>query len=94
MTKRTVVIGSVFEIDSVFVNGVEDIERLSEVEISNRHHKVREKLAYVCVGALAFALGLAAIIGWNDGSFDEVTAVWSAGAAPLGYILRGYFGKG
>ncbi len=92
MAKGKVIVGEEFEVSAVNAEGENGVDGY-EVGILERTLKTRDTLTYLYVGLLGCALVVATGIGLRDGSFDEVNAVWVAGAAPLGYVLRAYFGK-
>jgi len=94
MTKGVVCKGDEFAVSTVTVEESEIIKTVSNVGIAERDAKVRQVLALAFVIILGVALFIAALTGFQDGSFDGVFRVWSAGALPMGFILRGYFGKG
>ena len=45
------------------------------------------------LGVFVAAMVIAAFMGWQDGSFDELYAVWSAGGFWAGLVLGRYFKK-
>jgi hypothetical protein len=91
MGRYNVVVGDDFEIEAFEVEDAEDVFKLSGIAERHAHQRMRERLAYLIFGAIFFALVIAVAIGFYDGSFDEVSSVWSAAALPLGYVLKAYF---
>jgi hypothetical protein len=76
------------------VNSVNDLEVVSRIQRSHRHDQMRDKLMWISFALLIGSLVVATAIGLYDGSFNEVDVVWKAGALPLGWMLKSYFGKG
>lgn len=93
MSRYQVVVGQEFEIKAVEVSGVAELAVLADIAERQHRARVRGRLTYLIFGALLVAIAAAAVIGWMDGTFDEVGDVWSAAALPLGYLLKTYFDK-
>lgn len=93
MAKYKVVVGDTFEVDAVDVSDVAAVVALAEVAAEKEKRKTREKLTYSIVGAVFAALMVAVAIGFVDGTYDEVSAIWAAAAMPLGYVFGTYFDK-
>ena len=94
MTKFKVRLGEDWDLSSVDVDHVQDVKTVSKAAVAQREAKVRQLLAVGSMVALGVALAVSSWFDFQRGSFSEVSAVWNAGAFPLGFILRGYFGKG
>lgn len=93
MAKYTVSIGEPFAVDGVEIEDVEAVERLAAIDERRTLARDQARLTYGVLGALVIAMSLAAIMGWQDGTFDELYAVWSAGAFWAGLVLGRYFKK-
>ena len=91
MKRFEVTIGEDFEIEAFDLECIEDVAGLSDIVTSHRRSRTQERMAYILLGGIGFALAGAASIGIYDGTFNEVSSVWSASAFPLGYILKAYF---
>ncbi|MEO9959872.1 MAG: hypothetical protein ABJ388_11300 [Alphaproteobacteria bacterium] len=65
--------------------------RLIEANKKARVEHTRERLALIiCVMAVAFLAG-AAILGFFDGEFSKLNAVWSVAGAIIGTVVGYYF---
>lgn len=91
MAQFEVMIGKAFEVSAVEVDDVGDVSRLVEGVNSHSTSRVRGHVTYLIAVAALLSLLISFFVGWEDGSYDELTAVWSAIALPLGYVLRTYF---
>jgi hypothetical protein len=91
MSRYEVVIGREFEIDAVEVEESPSQAKPATLTDTERRSRVRERLTYLIFAALVLAIAVATLIGFFDGSYDEVGAVWSAAAFPLGYVFKTYF---
>lgn len=91
MGRYNVIVGEEIEIEAVEVENVKDVSELSGLAEGHAHRKMRERLVYLIFGAIFVALMIAVAIGYYDGSFNEVSSIWSAAALPLGYVLKTYF---
>lgn len=94
MAKFEVRIGDELEISAVEVDTIESVMMLSNVSSAHRVFRMRENLTAIIMITLGISLIVATIIGFLDGTFNEVNSVWTAGAVPLGFVLRSYFDKG
>jgi hypothetical protein len=94
MPKFDVCVGEEFEVSAVEVESIETVLALSTVSSTHRTFRMRENLTVFIMVTLGISLLVATLIGFFDGSFNEVNAVWAAGGAPLGFVLRSFFDKG
>ena len=94
MTKFDVCVGNDFEVFAVDVETIESVVALSTVASTHRTFRMRENLTMLIMMTFGISLGVATCIGLFDGTFNEVNSVWTAGAVPLGFVLRSYFDKG
>jgi hypothetical protein len=93
MAKYKVTIGEPFAVDGVEIEDIEAVDRLAAID--ERRLLARHQARITC-GVLALmvaAMGISAIMGWRDGSYDELNAVWSAGGPWVGLVLGRYFKK-
>jgi|GEM_PF-5634904 len=92
MAEFTVKIGQQFEIDAV---DVEDelafLAAASDAAEKADDARTRGHTLIVLGLSAGLALAVATWLGVTDGSFDEVDAVWSAIAFPLGMVMERYF---
>jgi hypothetical protein len=93
MSRYEVVAGQEFEIAAVEVSDVAELVVLADIVERQQKARIRERLTYLIFGALLVAIAVAALVGYLDGTFDEIGYVWGAAALPLGYLLRTYFEK-
>lgn len=91
--KYEVKIGRDFPVNRVTEKDATDVGSPESVELLSVKHGIgmREVLTWAFLIGFAVALALSALIGWNDGSFDELATVWGAGAVWFGVLLRAYF---
>lgn len=94
MAKFEVCVGDEFEVSAVEVESIETVLALSTMSSTHRTFRMRENLTVFIMVTLGISLLVATLIGFFDGSFNEVNAVWTAGGVPLGFVLRSYFDKG
>lgn len=91
MAKYSVTIGKPFAVDGVEIEEVDAVERLAAIDERRTLARHQARLTYGVLGVLVVAMGLAALIGWQDGTFDEFYAVWGAGGFWAGLVLGRYF---
>lgn len=93
MAKYEVSIGEEFAIDGVEIEDIDAVERLAAVD--ERRVKARDqvRITFGVLGLMVAAVGVATVIGWRDGSYDELNTVWNAGAIWVGVVLSPYFKK-
>lgn len=94
MAKYKVTIGELFEVDGVEVEDVDAVERLSAVDERRRLARDQSRITYGVLGAMVAAVIATTIMGWYDGSYDELNSVWNAGGVWVGLVLGRYFKKG
>lgn len=93
MSRYKVVAGQEFEVTAIEVSDVAELVVLADIAERRQKARIRERLTYLIFGTLLLAVAAAALVGYLDGTFDEVGYVWGAAALPLGYLLRTYFEK-
>ena len=93
MAKYKVTIGKPFAVDGVEIEDVDAVERLAAIDERRALARDQARLTYGVLGVLLAAMGLATSMGWQDGSYDELYAVWSAGGFWAGLVLGRYFKK-
>lgn len=93
MAKYKVTIGEPFAVDGVEIEDVDAVERLAAIDERRALARDQARLTYGVLGVLLVAMGLATSMGWRDGSYDELYAVWSAGGFWAGLVLGRYFKK-
>ncbi len=93
MSKYQVSIGRDFPIDEVSEKDAADVGLPEDVQLLTVKHGIgmREALTWVFLIVFTIALAISAFIGWHDGSFDELSAVWAVGAVWFGFLLKAYF---
>jgi len=69
-----------------------DVDILRAIE-RKKDGSVRRTIALSVVIGASCAVALSAVIGFSDGSFNELESVWQAVAAPMGYVFATYFGE-
>lgn len=86
-------VGRDFPINEVTEKDATTVGLPESVELLSVKHGIgmREVLTWAFLIGFAIGLSLSALIGWNDGSFDELATVWGAGAVWFGVLLRAYF---
>jgi len=88
MPRFKVKVGTKLKVKSVKGVDVKDVAKLARIVEKRRKARMRERLAYLILGALVLALLVATAIGFSDGSYNELISVWGAAALPLGYVLK------
>lgn len=91
MGRYKIKVGEAFEISAVDVKGGSIIDASSNViqqlELSKSRSRLTTLIATVCIIFLAGA----AVVGFLDGSYDELSNTWTALAFPMGAVLGTYF---
>ena len=93
MAKYKVAIGEEFALDGIEIEDIDAVERLAAIDDRRRLSRHQARFTYGVLGLFVVALGIAAMIGWQDKSFDELAAVWAAGGIWAGLVLGRYFKK-
>jgi len=93
MAKYNVTIGDAFAIDAVEVENIDAVEKLAAVAERRAATRRETSIAYSVLGFIALAIACSAILGWHDGSYNELAAVWSTSSIWVGVILGRYFKK-
>lgn len=93
MAKYEVSIGDDFAIDGFEVEDIETVERLAAIGERRIIARDQARITYGVLGFMLAAMGVATFIGLRDGTYDELNAVWSAGAIWVGMVLSPYFKK-
>lgn len=93
MAKFTARIGRRFEVEEVEIEDIEDAERWAAICEKQIMADRQARIAYLVLGLAVAASVLAAIIGWIDGSFDELGSVLAASSGWVVMVLRPYFRK-
>lgn len=93
MAKYKVSIGEPFAVDGVEIEEVDAVERLAAIDERRAFARDQGRITYGVLGVMAFAVCLTAFMGWWDGSYDELNAVWNAGGIWVGLVLGRYFKK-
>lgn len=91
MKRFEVVVGEDFEIEAFELECVQDVAEIGSIVASHRRSRAQERIAFLLLGGIGFALFIAGCISIYDGSYNEISAVWAACALPLGAILKSYF---
>ena len=93
MAKYNVTIGEAFAIDAVEVDDIDAVEKLAAIAERRAATKRETGFAFSVLGFIALAILGSAILGWRDGSYNELAAVWSTSSIWVGVILGRYFKK-
>lgn len=91
MAKYSVTIGKPFAVDGVEIEEVDAVERLAAIDERRAFARDQGRITYGVLGAMALAVLLTAFIGWHDGSYNELNAVWNNGGIWVGLVLGRYF---
>lgn len=94
MAKYKVTIGKPFAVDGVEIENIDSVERLAAIDERRALARDQVRLAYGVLGLMLAAVCLATLMGWRDGSYNELNTVWSAGGVWVGLVLGRYFKKG
>jgi len=93
MGQYKITIGKEFNVEAVDVTDAEVLVAAANAAGRLEDANVRRLLAPSIAGFIMLALAVSAVIGYIDGTYDEIGATWNAAAFPLGYILATYFAK-
>ncbi len=93
MGKYSVSVGSEFELSDVTVEDVAVIEKIAAIEDRRRLVRRQGCLTYLVLGVFAVAFFSTSIIGWWDGTYNELSAVWMYGSFWVGLVLNPHFKK-
>jgi hypothetical protein len=93
MAKFEVTLGEEFEVGGVEVEDVAEVTALAEIDQVRRMARHRARLAYIVLAVFVVAMIVATLLGYADGTMDEVAAVWSHGSIFVGLVLGWYFKK-
>lgn len=93
MAKYKVSIGKPFAVDGVEIEDVDAVERLAAIDERRALARDQGRLTYGVLGAMVVAVCLASVVGWRDGSYNELNTVWNAGGVWVGLVLGRYFKK-
>lgn len=94
MAKFQVKVGSRFDVEAVDLDNEAEFLAAAATAAEKVEDASTRSRALLGLGVAATAaLIVATVLGVHDGSFDEVDAVWSAIALPLGVIIDRYFLK-
>jgi len=94
MAKYKVTIGEEFVVDGVEITNVKSVERLAAIDGRRRRERQQAPLAYGVLGLFSAAFVASAVIGWYDGSYDELLAVWVTGHGWATFVIGRFFKKG
>ena len=93
MAKYKVSIGKPFAVDGVEIEDVDAVERVTAIDERRILARDQTRLTYGVLGFMAAALCVTSFVGWWDGTYDELGAVWSTGSIWVGLVLGRYFKK-
>jgi len=93
MAKYRVTIGKHFAVDGVEVEDIDAVERIVALDERRLLARNQARITYGVLGVMTCAMCVAATIGWQDGSYNELNTVWNAGGIWVGMVLGRYFKK-
>jgi hypothetical protein len=93
MAKYKVTVGKPFAIDGVEIEDIEAVEKLAAIEERRDTARHRARITYGVLGFMSLAITATAMVGWWDGSYNELNAVWASGSIWVGMVLGRYFKK-
>lgn len=93
MAKYMVTIGEEFAVDGVEIDDIDAVERLAAIDARRRLSSRQDQFAFGVLGVFLVAIAISALMGWLDGTYDELGTVWSAGGIWAGLVLGRYFKK-
>ena len=91
MAKYDVAIGEEFSIGGVEIDDIDSVERLAAIDDRRRLSRHQARLTYGVLGVFVVAMAVSVLMGWRDGTYNELTGVWSAGGFWVGLVLGRYF---
>ena len=92
MSKYTIKVGKDFEIDVVDVEDVKILDGAANLIEKAEKASTRKNLTYIILSCIFVAILVASYLGYSDGSYDELSSVWTASSWGLAFILGAYFG--
>lgn len=93
MAKYKVTVGKPFAIDGVEIEDIEAVEKLAAIDERRDTARHQARITYGMLGFMALAITATAMLGWWDGSYNELNAVWASGSIWVGTVLGRYFKK-
>ena len=72
MAKYNVTVGVPFAIDALEIEEIEAVERLAAINERRLTAKHQARITYVVLAFTMLAIVTTAIVGWYDGSYDEL----------------------
>ena len=94
MKKYEVSVGQEFQIATINVDNAQPVLAAAHAAETISRARVRGRLAFLVTGAIALSLVVSATLGYVDGTYNEVDAVWERTQFILGYVLATYFATG
>jgi hypothetical protein len=97
--KFQVGIGEEFEISHVEIDEIDEVKlaqanaELKKVEKDLKETSNRNIVTYVLLTLVVIFLLGSAVLGFYDGNFDKLQAVYNIAAVPMSAILAYYFGE-
>ena len=91
MSKYTMKVGKDFEIDVVDIEDVKILDGAANLIDKAEKANTRKNLTYIILFCIFVAILVASYLGYSDGSYDELSAVWTSSSWGLGFILGAYF---
>jgi hypothetical protein len=88
MSRFKVKVGEDFEIDSVEIVEPQPVHDPKAAETEHRY-----QLSLFVLGFIALFIVGAAVVGFYDGHFGKLQAVYTVAGVPLGWVMSYYFNK-
>lgn len=91
--KKRVIIGDEFEsLDASLSKPVEASADVIDAVARVHEGNTRTRVTYGTLGFTALSIIVAGVIGFRDGTFDELERVWAVAGPVVGAIFWHYFG--
>ena len=93
MAEFEVTVGDDFEVAGCKIKSVDDVERLAVLDERRKTFRHQMRLCYGVLAAFIVAVAASAVIGWRDGTYDELVAVVAFGGPWATLVVGRYFKK-
>lgn len=93
MPRFEVKIGDEFEVAGFEIEDVDDIDRLADLDERRRKFKRQTHLIYGVLAVFVIAAAVSALLGWMDGTYDELSAVLAVGGPWAALVVQPHFKK-
>jgi hypothetical protein len=91
MARYEVKIGDEFDVAGIEIEAVDDVERLVGLDERRQSFRHQVRLSYLVLAAFFIAEAVAALLGWKDGTYNELATVTAYGGPWAALVVGRYF---